>query len=134
MTSEYMSHKNANLVKQLKLHIMKLERENNSLTVQLNDEQNKFSKLNKDYLQVKDSKMVIKELQMEYRDLQNRYSNVQRGLEVIRKTVASKKYLNNSLSKEIGNLLTEHLPDSHEQQQKKVEQSQAAFKRIKDGM
>jgi len=134
ITSEFISSKNTKLAKELRKHVAKLERENNVLQTHLTKETNKYTKLNEEYDKIKDSKQIIKNMEREYKALQNRYSNNLRGIEVIRKTVSSKKYLNNSLSKEINLLLSEHLPDEKQQEMKKTENSQQAFKRIKDGM
>lgn len=134
VSSEYISHKHSKNNKQLRQQVSKLERENNLLQNQLNSESDKFFKLKDDYEKVKDSKQQIRLLEEEYKALYNRYSNLNRGLDVLRKTVTSKKYLNNSLAKEITILLNEHLPDEKQIEVNKAESSRQAFKRIKDGM
>lgn len=134
ISSEYIASKNTKLAKNLRLQVAKLERENNMLQTNLNDENKRFIRLDEEYQKVKDSKAIIRTLEQEYKNLENRYKNNLRGIEVIRKTVSGKKYFNNSLAKEITVLLEEHLPDAKQQEMKKVEESRAAFKRIKNGM
>lgn len=134
ISSEYISAKHAKTNKQLRLSVAKLERENNILQNQLINEGDRNTKLKDDFEKVKDSRQQVRYLEDEYKALNNRYSNLNRGLDTLRKTVTSKKYLNNSLAKEIIMLLNEHLPDEKQAEIKKSEESRQAFKRIKDGM
>lgn len=133
-SSEYISHKNAKANKQLRTQVARLEHENDKLTQAMNNQQGQYNHLKSEYDKIKEAKQQIKALETEYRNLSNRYNNFNRGLDVLRKTVTSKKYLNNSLAKEIILLLSEHLPDEKQMEYNKAESSRQAFKRIKDGM
>ena len=133
-TSEYISSKHTKANKQLRLTMAKLERENSQLQHTLTRENDKYAKLKDDYEKIKEAKQMAKAIESEYRNLHNRYTNNNRGIEIIRKTVASKKYINNSLAKEINLLMSEHLPDDKQMQINKAEDSREAFKRIKEGM
>lgn len=132
ITSEYISHKNARENKKLKKSVHRLEHENDRLTNQFNKQNTQYSKLKGDYDNLMEAKEYIKVVEQQYKSLLNRHTNFNRGLDIIRKTVTSKKYLNNSLAKEIVILLTEHLPDDSQIEMKKNEESLLAFKRIRD--
>ncbi len=134
ISSEYVSHKYAKSNKKLKANAARLEKENTILQQQYNRQTSHVKKLQSELENLKEARQKIRIVEQEYKNLQNRYNNMSRGLEILRKTVTSKKYMNNSLAKEIILLLNEHLPDAKQAEMNKAEASRETFKRIKENM
>ncbi len=134
ISSELVAHRHSNSNKLIRTKFAKLERENNALQQELQRKTSECIEMRSEFEKLKDAKSQIKGIEAEYKALYARYTNINRGIEILRNTIAGKRFIQSSLSKEIMKLLNEHLPDKSQIEKNKLESSHQAFKRIRDSM
>jgi len=132
ISAEYMSHNSGKKNKKYVQKIGTLEREKDYLNTQLSTETTKLGKARDELNTLREAKNQIRVLEREHEKLIAEHKKTIAGISIIRDRVSHKRYGSNALAKDIVQLLREHCPTEEQRLEMESEETQTAFKRIKN--